>query len=154
MTSIYTSPPRLTRHLSDHHAVQGEAEYVERHAPLTASPGWQPIETVAETVLTGSQVQKAWVEERDRLRAEIERLTARAEKAEVERDEALAREANANRMSVTGYSAGFAAGVNAAVAAYDSAIGGDVHDYGINRMLDVLAAPTPSPEAEGGKHER
>lgn len=39
MTSI------ITRHLSDHHAVQGEAEYVERHAPVTASPGWQPIET-------------------------------------------------------------------------------------------------------------
>ena len=31
MTSI------ITRHLSDHHAVQGEAEYVERHAPITAS---------------------------------------------------------------------------------------------------------------------
>lgn len=31
MTSI------ITRHLSDHHAVQGEAEYVERHAPVTAS---------------------------------------------------------------------------------------------------------------------
>ena len=45
MSILNDTTPRLTRHLSDHHAVQGEAEYVERHAPVTASPGWQPIET-------------------------------------------------------------------------------------------------------------
>nr|WP_138918324.1 DUF551 domain-containing protein [Paracoccus sp. TRP] len=45
MSILNDTTPRLTRHLSGHHAVQGEAEYVERHAPVTASPGWQPIET-------------------------------------------------------------------------------------------------------------
>ncbi|QFQ87340.1 hypothetical protein F8A10_07830 [Paracoccus kondratievae] len=37
MSILNDTTPRLTRHLSDHHAVQGEAEYVERHAPVTAS---------------------------------------------------------------------------------------------------------------------
>ena len=55
--SILTSPPRLTRHLSDHHAVQGEAEYVERHAPVTASPGWQPIETAEPS---DDELDEAW----------------------------------------------------------------------------------------------
>jgi len=33
MSILNDTTPRFTRHLSDHHAVQGEAEYVERHAP-------------------------------------------------------------------------------------------------------------------------
>ncbi|WP_288951558.1 hypothetical protein [uncultured Paracoccus sp.] len=37
MSILNDTTPRLTRHVSDHHAVQGEAEYVERHAPVTAS---------------------------------------------------------------------------------------------------------------------
>src|SRR5690606_19260302 len=45
-----SSPPRLTRHLSDHHAVQGEAEYVERHAPVTASHT-PPKETAMTTYM-------------------------------------------------------------------------------------------------------
>lgn len=85
----------------------------------------------------------------DALKREWDKQHERAEKAEAERDEALAREANANRMSASGYSAGFAAGVNAAVATYEAAMGGDAHVYGIDRMLDVLAAVTPAPQPEG-----
>ncbi|GLK65659.1 hypothetical protein [Paracoccus kondratievae] len=61
MSILNDTTPRLTRHLSDHHAVQGEAEYVERHAPqrvngravmtIYACPTPQEITAWAESAL-------------------------------------------------------------------------------------------------------
>lgn len=104
------------------------------------------------------------------LRAEVERLTnraevaeykhrqavqevqpmiiARAERAEASRDAALARvaelEAQNERslaLSRTGYADGYVAGVNAAVAEYESVSGDDALVMAIDRMMALFSTP-------------
>lgn len=84
--------------------------------------------------------------------AKIARLTQRAEKAEAERDHALARIKTLTILNSNGYSAGYDAGVNAAVAKYEFAMKGDAHVYGIDQMMSLISNNSDTvPETENQK---
>lgn len=85
-------------------------------------------------------------------KAEIARLTQRAEKAEAERDYVLARIKTLSILSANGYSARYNAGVNAAVAKYEFAMKGDAHVYGIDQMMSLISNNSDTaPETENQK---
>ena len=72
--------------------------------------------------------------------------------AQAERDYALARIKTLSILSTNGYSAGYDAGVNAAVAKYEFAMKGDAHVYGIDQMMSLISNNSDTaPETENQK---